>query len=1072
MSYLHKKKISQYATVFLLLSVLLIPIDNAYSVGLTLGTVMNLSNNSGVSLQPQIATSGGVIHVVWRDTSSGNKILYSKSTDGGSTFNGGSPGAPVVLSSTSGQNQNPQIAVSGSSVYVIWNNATSGNSDIFFAKSTDGGSTFGSTVNLSNNSALSTNQKIAVSGSNVYVVWQDTSPGSSQIFLSTSTDGGDTFNGGTSLSPGAPVNISNDLGVTPQVALSSSYANIVWTNSTSGNGDIFFSRVTLGTTSASLPVDLSSLTGSSITPQLAASGTNVYVVWNDNHPGNSDIFFANSSDSGGTFATPVNLSSTSSLSLDPQVAISGSNVYVAWSDNTFGSGDILYSKSTDGGTTFNSGTLGSPGTPVNLSNNSGASSKPQIGITGTNVDITWSDTTSGNSGILLVASDDSGATFGSDSNLSNDNTSVAPQISTIGTNSFLVWEDITGNDDVFFRSATTTSADISFDATQYKLSQNATITITDSSSNTNSGLIDTFSTNVKSSSDTTGLAILFTETGQNTGIFTAQVSFTTEASSGTSLKAAPGDTITTTFGIITGTASIYPRTVDFSGITTFDGGAIANIQVTDQNSNLDTGNAETIQVTAKTNTNPTGVTLSLTETGPNTGIFGGASSKLLFAYNNNGLYPTDRTITVSEKDTSLNVDPSTVETTTVTVSSTSDSGFSMNVTETGVNTGIFSGKLRLSSTTADHASDTLLAHVGDILTITHGGKTSHGLVSPNPNASNGIIQINDSGSDSLTATYQDTSSVVATVFDAFAPGGGGGGLVRPGLVLDAVLALSGGNSPPGPSFNLNEFVSSSSLSDTARKSILNHDPFEPIKPTNDSTVPYYPLQIDGKKYLLAGYANTLETVTEHTGIPVVLQLETISKPIVHIGLYTNMRHISDDLTDSDTYIIYDKNQPLQIVDPHGFFDTVTLNTTDDGNKHKFVYHITFAKPMEKSNILIRSWDDKRSSDDTKIFSAWKVIPQESTQTFKSEEFTPALIQTSPSSLQPLTSPELLESIKEWGGYSSQSISDSQLLTEVGISGEHIPKWYLKTTKWVIDGEISQDEFVNAIKYLNEKGIIQ
>ncbi len=159
LSYLHQKKNLQYVAVFLLLSILLLPVDNAYSVGLTLGTEVNLSNNVGLSQQQQIATSGSDIHVVWTDAFSG-KILYSKSTDGGTTFNGGSPGTPIILSTTSGQNQNPQIAVSGSNVYVIWNNATSGNSDIFFTKSTDGGSTFGSIVNLSNNWRDSTNCNI------------------------------------------------------------------------------------------------------------------------------------------------------------------------------------------------------------------------------------------------------------------------------------------------------------------------------------------------------------------------------------------------------------------------------------------------------------------------------------------------------------------------------------------------------------------------------------------------------------------------------------------------------------------------------------------------------------------------------------------------------------------------------------------------------------------------------------------------------------------------------------------------------------------------------------------------
>jgi hypothetical protein len=76
------------------------------------------------------------------------------------------------------------------------------------------------------------------------------------------------------------------------------------------------------------------------------------------------------------------------------------------------------------------------------------------------------------------------------------------------------------------------------------------------------------------------------------------------------------------------------------------------------------------------------------------------------------------------------------------------------------------------------------------------------------------------------------------------------------------------------------------------------------------------------------------------------------------------------------------------------------------------------------------------------------------------------------SLQLVQSPDLFESIKEWGGYSSKSIPDSQLLEKIGVKGEHIPPWYMKTTRWVVDGTMTQDDFVNGIKYLDAKGLLR
>jgi hypothetical protein len=68
-------------------------------------------------------------------------------------------------------------------------------------------------------------------------------------------------------------------------------------------------------------------------------------------------------------------------------------------------------------------------------------------------------------------------------------------------------------------------------------------------------------------------------------------------------------------------------------------------------------------------------------------------------------------------------------------------------------------------------------------------------------------------------------------------------------------------------------------------------------------------------------------------------------------------------------------------------------------------------------------------------------------------------------------PDLLSDIKEWVSYST-TISDSKLLSDMGINANHIPSWVTKTAQWVIDGEITEQDFVNAIKYMHTSGIIK
>src|ERR671933_83436 len=123
----------------------------------------------------------------------------------------------------------------------------------------------------------------------------------------------------------------------------------------------------------------------------------------------------------------TNLSNDSGRSTDPRISVSGNNVYVVWSDTTTGNGDIYFKASTDNGTTFSS--------RKNLSNKTGVSSSAKIATSGkSNVYVVWSDTTTGNGDIYFRASADNGTKFSSKRNLTlrNAGNSISPQIAASG----------------------------------------------------------------------------------------------------------------------------------------------------------------------------------------------------------------------------------------------------------------------------------------------------------------------------------------------------------------------------------------------------------------------------------------------------------------------------------------------------------------------------------------------------------------------------------------------------------------------------------------------------------------
>jgi hypothetical protein len=390
--------------------------------GETFSTPQNISKNLGNSFSPQITCEGNNVYVVWTDTTGldpGNfDIFFSFSHDGGLTFS-----TPDNLSENTGLSAAPQISAEGNNVYVVWqdNTPTGSTFDILFARSTDGGLTFSSLPdNLSENTGNSALPQISSEGNNVYVVWVDRTPGNAQIFFSFSHNGGQTF----STPPDFNISQSTENSGGPQISSEGNNVYVVWHESSTLDpfDVVFFARSINSGLTFSTPEPLSDDDGNeSSDPQISSEGNNVYVVWQDVSPGNFEIFFIRSTDGGATFSTPPdNLSENTGDSLFPQISSEGNNVYVVWDDNTPTNPEIFFSFSHDDGLTFSS-------PPDNLSENTGSSAGSQISAEGDNVYVIWNDNTPTNPEIFFSFSHDGGLTFSSPPDNLSENTGSSEQ---------------------------------------------------------------------------------------------------------------------------------------------------------------------------------------------------------------------------------------------------------------------------------------------------------------------------------------------------------------------------------------------------------------------------------------------------------------------------------------------------------------------------------------------------------------------------------------------------------------------------------------------------------------------
>jgi len=231
------------------------------------------------------------VYVVWEDDSLGNyQVMFRVSNDNGTTF----PNPAVNLSHDAGNASDPVMTAHGKAgdVNVVWQDNTGGNYQIMASSSSDGGITWTTPFNVSDDSGVATNPIVVArgndTGKNVFVAWQDTTPGTSQIFAATSNNNGKAWNN--------PMDVSNDSSnaINPRIQnrQGSEAVYIVWTESSGGgNSQVFLSTSNnLGQTYGS--GQLLSSGGNAINARLkeqGSTGTNVYAVWADNSSGNYEI---------------------------------------------------------------------------------------------------------------------------------------------------------------------------------------------------------------------------------------------------------------------------------------------------------------------------------------------------------------------------------------------------------------------------------------------------------------------------------------------------------------------------------------------------------------------------------------------------------------------------------------------------------------------------------------------------------------------------------------------------------------------------------------------------------------
>ena len=354
---------------------------------------------------------------------------------------------------------------------------------------------------------------------------------------------------------------------------------------------------------------------------------------------------------------------------------------------------------------------------------------------------------------------------------------------------------------------------------------------------------------------------------------------------------------------------------------------------------------DTINVLVNSTSDPTGITLTLTETGPNTGIF--VNTNLIFT-NGTKVFgiPSTQTIGISKPSLAgtgeIISGPSSSEGIQV-FSTTNSSGIFMNLTETGHSTGLFTAKLKFTSGSSINGSS-ISVHPGDTVTImdVNNLDVENEMVLPNPDSAFGALpaKINDF----VSATYGGVKAT--TRLDAFtSPGGGGGGLIRPGLVLDLLAALGGSPfivSPPSFGGGIYHYSDGLTITEGNDKTTFDTSKYNQEIP---------------KQVMVTGQRVNMTFKTFESYNPTA---------VIHMGLYIIPRGQDMLTTNSIASITYDKNSPVEVNDPNHILSNTSALSTTDGKFQYTQFLFVPTKSYDKMSFLARAWNDHRYSTDIRV----------------------------------------------------------------------------------------------------------
>ncbi|HEC82154.1 MAG TPA: exo-alpha-sialidase [Thermoplasmatales archaeon] len=283
-----------------------------------------LTPNSTTAIYPVVAVNATIVHVAWKDYRNGNpEIYYRRSVDNGQSW---SEVQRITYNSSRKNNiYDVGIVVDGSNVYLVWKDYRSGSSEVFFKKSVDNGESWGSDQRLTYDYTPSYAPCMAVNGENIYIAWEDWGHRSNICFMK-SSNAGVNWTEKIFLTENVTAGDSEH----PSLAVWENKVYLVWQDTRTGNSEIYFKKSIDYGESWNETRRITDNTTVRFNPKIGVYGERLVIVGQGKEEGRFIIWYMTSDDGGENWSDPVKLTDGEVDAYDTSMFIQSYDIYVVW----------------------------------------------------------------------------------------------------------------------------------------------------------------------------------------------------------------------------------------------------------------------------------------------------------------------------------------------------------------------------------------------------------------------------------------------------------------------------------------------------------------------------------------------------------------------------------------------------------------------------------------------------------------------------------------------------------------------------------------------------------------------